>query len=430
MHSKIYILSNFAASGFLLPKLFFDLTFKNEKISPTLERIMPIKRFVVIFLTASVLYAESLESLLAKVAESPIYQSRIASIEAERYGLEAETRPDGWYIGTEGSYADLKDGSDSGREWGISIGRTFRLKGSAVEALFKRSEAYSRMRRRVALHRLRAKLWYLYRRYCLTYKTIEAKGELGVIYDEMARHIDKGVRFGEFDASKSIMAHLALENLNLQIAELDSRLKEYEAQIEAIVPFDGQFDCRPVRPDLGTLFEPSHSALWPMLNSRVDKAKEALSVASTRLPSMGVEGSYTDELDTRRYTLSLSIPLAFGAKSDAGRAAAMHTYEAARQELEAFKNRYAQQTRALKQRLDIYLRHVKSAERTIALSADTLIEQSRMRFKAGEESLIGMLKAAETKLQMIETILDLKQSRLEAVYRYLDEYAVDPQGVM
>jgi outer membrane protein TolC len=167
-----------------------------------------------------------------------------------------------------------------------------------------------------------------------------------------------------------------------------------------------------------------------MLHARVASAKEQMAVASNRTPSLGVDGIYTDELDTRRYTLSLSLPLAFGAKNDAERAAAMHTYEAARRELEAFKNRYAQQTRALKQRLDIYLSHVKKSEKTIALSADTLIEQSRMRFKAGEEGLIGMLKAAETKLQMIETILELKTNRLEAVYRYLDEYAVDPEGAL
>jgi len=40
-----------------------------------------------------------------------------------------------------------------------------------------------------------------------------------------------------------------------------------------------------------------------------------------------------------------------------------------------------------------------------------------------------MLKAAETKLQMIETILDLKTKRHEAVSNYLYNYAIDPERV-
>ena len=52
-----------------------------------------------------------------------------------------------------------------------------------------------------------------------------------------------------------------------------------------------------------------------------------------------------------------------------------------------------------------------------------------MRFRAGEESLISMLKATETKLQMIETILELKIDRHNAVAKYMYDYAIDPKGV-
>jgi len=389
-----------------------------------------VRIWIYLLVAVSVVQAEPLAMLLKKIPKSPLYLSQTAAIEADAAQERAEALPDGWQIGTDLAYADVKDGSDNGAEYGVRLGRDFSLHYPTLHELLRQSRHYARMRKTAVKNRLKAKVWYLYHDYCLTMRAIQAKGELGVVYDEMARHIDKGVRFGEFDASKSIMAHLALENLNLQIAELDSRLKEYEARIEAIVPFDGQFACRLRQPDIDAFFNPERSALWPMLRARTQNAKARMKKAAERVPLLGVEGAYTDELDTRRYTLSLTLPLAFGAKNEAERAAAMQRYEAARRELEAFKNRYAQQTRALKQRLEIYLRHVKAGEKSIALSSDTLIEQSRMRFKAGEESLIGMLKAAETKLQMIETILNLKQSRLEAVYRYLDEYAVDPEGAM
>ena len=391
---------------------------------------MTIKKALLGVLIPLAMQAESLDSLLNKVERSPLYKSRVESLKAQLQSDKAGLLNDAWRVSGDLAYADLKDGSDSGTEYAVTLGKDFNLGGSNLEKLFRESENYTKMRETIERNRLRARLWYLYRSYCLTMKALQAKGELGVVYDEMSRHIDKGVRFGEFDASKSIMAHLALENLNLQIAELDSKLQEYEAQIEAIVPFDGQFECHMARPDIEAFFDPENSALWPMLHTGVFRAKEGIAVASNRTPSVGVDGTYTDEIDTRRYTLSLSLPLSFGAKNDAERAAAMHTYEAARAELEAFKNRYAQDTRALKKRLDIYFNHVSKTEASIRLSSDTLIDQSRMRFKAGEASFLDMLKAAETKLQMIETILTLKTSRLDAVYNYLDRYAVDPQGVL
>ncbi|WP_457596294.1 TolC family protein [Hydrogenimonas sp.] len=388
-----------------------------------------VTKIVPLALLSPFLMAQPLPELLKSVTQSPLYRSQAAEIDAQVAQNRADWLQDAWRIGGDAAYAEVKDGSDEGGEYTLSLGKTFNLGTSKLDRAFGFDARYAAMRKEVAKNRLRTRIWRLYRHYCLTMRTIQAKGELGVIYDEMSRHIDKGVRFGEFDASKSIMAHLALENLNLQIAELDSRLQELQAQIEAIVPFDGEFQCAGLTPDIEAIFAPENSALWPLLHAKTDHAKAMVSVAANPTPGLDVDGSYTDELDTRRYTLSLSLPLSFGAKNEAQRLAAMKLYESARQELESLQRRYSADTRALHRRIVIYREHLKNSEHSIALSADTLIEQSRMRFKAGEESLLELLKAAETKLQMIETILSLKTQRLDAVADYMDRYAVDPLAI-
>jgi len=380
-------------------------------------------------LVPALIFADSISTLFDKVEQSALYKSRSEAIDAEFEQKKASVYNDGWRVGGDLAYADVKDVSDSATEYSVSIGKDFMLSGSKIEALLKEEKNYAKMLKEIEKNRIKARLWQLYGSYCITMKALQAKGELGVIYDEMNRYIDKGVRFGEFDASKSITAHLALENLNLQISELDSRLQDFKAQIEAIVPFDGQFECRRLRPDFNKLFDPKYSALWPMLEGKVTSAKKMVELSGNRTQTLGVDGAYVDEIDTRRYVLSLSIPLAFGAKNEAERAAAMHTFAAARYELEAFQKRYAQDTKALETRLDIYRNHVTNTESSIKLSTDTLISQSHMRFVAGEESFISMLKAAETKLQMIETILELKTKRHEAVSNYLYNYAIDPERV-
>ena len=386
-------------------------------------------RYLFIMMIPALIFADSISTLFDRVEQSDLYKSRSEAIDAEFEQKRASVYNDGWRVGGDLTYADVKDGSDSGAEYSVTVGKDFMLSGSKIEALLKEEKNYAKMLKEIEKNRIKARLWELYGSYCITMKALQAKGELGVIYDEMNRYIDKGVRFGEFDASKSIMAHLALENLNLQISELDSSLQDYEAQIEAIVPFDGQFECSRLKPNFNKLFDPKYSALWPMLEGKVTSAKKMVELSGNRTQTLGVDGTYVDEIDTRRYVLSLSIPLAFGSKNEAERAAAMHTFAAARHELEAFQKRYAQDTKALKTRLDIYRNHVTNTESSIRLSTDTLISQSRMRFVAGEESFISMLKAAETKLQMIETILDLKTKRHEAVSNYLYNYAIDPERV-
>ncbi|MCF6201832.1 MAG: TolC family protein, partial [Hydrogenimonas sp.] len=214
-----------------------------------------------------------------------------------------------------------------------------------------------------------------------------------------------------------------------QIAELDSELKDYESKIKAMVEFNGEFECSAFAIDLDKLFDPRYSALAAMLQKKVKSAGDSVKIANRKTPTLGVDAAYSDELDTRRYMLSLSVPLAFGSGNEAARAAAMHTYAAARNELESFAKEYKEETSSLKARLENYKRNVTVMENSIKISADTLIEQSRMRFKAGEESLISMLKSAETKLQMTETIIDLKKRRHKAVSEYIYRYAIDPKGV-
>ncbi len=384
---------------------------------------------VLLALVPVLLWSEPVSSLYEKIEKSEAYKSRSEAIEADLQMKKSQLYTDGWRAGADVGYADVKEGSGSGTEYGITVGKDFVLGGSNIEKVMLENSQYAQMVKKIEKNRLAARIRELYGSYCITLQAQNAKSDLGIIYDDIIRYIDKGVKFGEFDIGKSIMAHLALENLNLQIAELDSELKSYESKIKAIVPFDGKFECSSMMPDFDKLFDPKYSALSSMLQKKVESAADSMKVAKRRSPMVGVDAGYSDEIDTRRYMLSISLPLSYGSGNEAARAAAMHTYAAARNELEAFRKEYAQESEALKTRLENYKNHVTIMENSIKISADTLIEQSRMRFKAGEESLISMLKSAETKLQMTETILDMKTKRHKAVSEYIYKYAIDPKGV-
>ncbi len=387
------------------------------------------KSILTVIVSVSILSAQSLKELYAEAADSPLYKSRAEMIEAQRHGAAAERFDDGWSIGAEAGGAFPKDGSSSGGEFALSVGRDFNLDRSVLGNFLRFNGEYAKLAKRVELSRIKGRIFRLYGEYCIQQEALKAQKSLAAVYKEMLKQIDTGVRFGEFDASKALMAHLALENLNLKIVETQSLMKRIESDIGAIIFFDGRTLCTIEGYDMNYLLNPKSSSLYPMLELGERRAAEELKLSRSRVPKLGVGVTYSDEIDTRRTMLGITIPLAFGSGSEARRSAAMHAYEAARREAEALKREYESGSEALRERLGLYSRKVEMFESSINLTTDTLIEQSRLRFKAGEESLLSMLKAVETKLQMIETINTLKMRRHDAVADFIDRYAIDPEGV-
>jgi len=388
-----------------------------------------MKPILLIFLGLGWLYAQELSYLFSKIKESPLFLKEKTALEAQYLQKKAESFNQNYRINVGTAYANPDDGSGKG-ELEIGIGRDFYLKKDVLKNYFTTQEEYFNFLQKVTLARLKVELWRLYGNYCIQMRALQAKGELGEVYDKVARHIDEGVRLGEFSASDSIMAHLALDNLNLQISELESELAEIEAKLRSmVVTFNGEFTCHNIKPDTNKLFYPQNSYLWQMLRSKEKALRSELALLRD-VRDLGVDFTMSKEIDTKRAILALSLPLYRGDGNKAQKRAVFKNLNSTIQTLHALEDSYAQESRALKQRLNIYFEHVSKTEDSIKLSANTLIEQSQMRFKAGEESLFGMLKAIETKLSMIETILDLKIRRHNAVADYMQKYAVEIERIL
>ncbi len=393
-------------------------------------RVKMKNSIVLLMLSASILCAQSLKDLYAEAKESPLFKSRAEAIESQRMGDAAERLDGGWSLGAEVGGAFPKDGSSSGGEFALGIEREFNLDRSTIGNFLKYNKEYAELKKSVELNRIKGRIFRIYGEYCIQKEALAAQRGLATVYREMLKQIDTGVRYGEFDASKALMAHLALENLNLKIVETRSMMRRLKSDIESIVFFDGEAVCTLEDYDMNYLFNPENSSFYPMLKLNEERSKEAMALSRSRVPRVGVSATYSDEIDTRRTMFGISIPLAYGAGNEAARSAAMHAYSAARMEAESLKRGYESASRALRERLELYLTKVQSFEASINLTTDTLIEQSRLRFKAGEESLLSMLKAAETKLQMIETLNALKMRRHDAVANFIDRFAIDPEGVI
>lgn len=386
-------------------------------------------RYILIFLLPYILMAENIEALYEKVHQSTSYKSRLSALNAQYQSTKMDMAADGFNVNGGVTYADLKDHSDSGIEYEVAITKELFINGSKIDNFLRYSDKYKNLQAKNLENRYKVKIWQLYGNYCVAMEALQAKAELSSVYSDIKSHMQKGVEFGEFDNSKVVMSSLALESLNLELSKLENLVQMYESQIKVLVDFDGQFECKNLEADIDKLFDPQYSALWPVLETNVQKTDAALKVSRQTFNSVNVEAKYTDEIDTNRYMIGVSIPLNFGEKNEAKRSMAMSEMSAANYELETLRNQYRHESSALKSRLDIYKKYLLSSEKIILLQANQLINQSNMRFMAGEESFLSMIKATETKLKMIETILDLKLQRHDAVAQYMYQYSIDPQGV-
>ncbi len=389
-----------------------------------------MQKIVLVLFFNLVLYAEDIHTLYQKAIESDLYKQMLHEIESAKESQKTNIYSDGFSIGAYGGYADVKDGSNRGSEAGISIAKNFTLGFSKIDRLLQKNQAYADTLKKIKLNQLKAIIFRLYGNYCITMDALQAKADLALTYEQIAEQIDRGVKFGEFAKSKSIMTHLSLENLNLEISKLETELQNYEAKLRSIVDFNGAFECKRIHPNFEAMFGSDASLYFNLFNEKKSVAKLEYALATQSFPSLSLEGSYSDEIDTRRYALSLTLPLSYGSnKFEAKKAAALQKLSATNFEIKAFAKRYLEESKALKRQLNIYKKYVKASEEQIKQASNELISQSKMRFSAGEESLLGVLQATQTKLNMIQNILDLKLKRHNSVADFLYTYAIDPQGV-
>ena len=383
--------------------------------------------YVVLPLTVT---AENISTLFERVTQSDLYNSQTQTIEKNMQNTKASLYNDGWTIGGGTTYATF-DSGNKGMEYQLVIGKDIMIHHSQLKELLHNSENYAKMLKKVKENQLKALIFRLYDEYCITMDSLQTKGELVSIYDTLDTQIKKGVELGEFSSNKSIMANLAFQNLILEISKIESQLQEYEIKIKSLVPFNGQFQCENYTLNVNKLFAPESSVYFDLLQQQKQTALNTLDIASNKLQSMNVNMAYAKELDTQRYTLNFSVPLSFdNTRYEANKASTMHNYSALNYQITSFAKRYKEETKALKTRLNIYKEHVSKTEKSIRNNSNKLIKQSNLRFKAGEESLIEILKATQIQLEIVDTILQFKQQRHRAVSDYLYNYAINPQGVL
>ena len=376
------------------------------------------------------LMAENISTLFERATQSDLYHSQIETIETNIQNKKASLYNDGWTIGGGTTYASFDNGN-KGVEYQLSIGKDIMLHHSQLNQLLQSRKKYATMLKKVKENQLKALIFRLYGAYCITMDSLQTKGELVAIYDTLNIQIKKGVALGEFSSNKAIMANLSFQNLILEISKIESQLQEYEAKIKSLVPFNGQFECENHRLNLEQLFTSESSVYSDLLQKQKQTALSRLDVASNKLQSVNVNMSYSRELDIHRYTVNLSVPLSFDNTGyEANRASSIHNYSALNYQIDSFTKHYKEDTKALKTRLNIYKEHVSKTEESIKNDSYKLIKQSNLRFQAGEESLIEILKATQIQLQIVDTILQFKQQRHSAVSSYLYNYAINPQGVL
>jgi len=374
--------------------------------------------------------AEDISTLFEHVVHSDLYNSKTETIEKNIQNTKASLYNDNWSIGGGTTYAAF-DSGEKGMEYQLVIGKNIMVHNSQLNELLQKNKNYAQMLKKVKENQLKALIFRLYGEYCITMDSLQTKGELVAIYDTLDTQIQKGVKLGEFSSNKAIMANLAFQNLILEISKIESQLQEYEAKIKSIVPFNGQYQCKKNTLNFNKLFSPESSVYFDLLQQQKQAVLSRLDIDSNQLQSFNVNMAYSKELDTKRYTINFSVPLSFdNTRYEANRASSMHNYSALNYQIISFSKRYKEETKALKTRLNIYKEHVSKTEKSIKKDSNQLIKQSNLRFKAGEESLIEILKATQTQLQIVDTILQFKQQRHRAVSDYLYNYAINPQGIL
>lgn len=374
--------------------------------------------------------AENISTLFERIVESDLYNSQIEAIETNIQNKKASLYNDGWTIGGGTAYPSFNN-NNKGMEYQLSIGKNIMLHHSQLKKLLQHRNKYAKMLKNVKKNQLKALIFRLYGLYCITMESLQTKGKLAAIYDTLNIQLKKGVAFGEFSSNKAIMVNLAFQNLILQISQMESQLQIYEAKIKSFIPFNGQFKCENYKFNLKKLFAPESSVYFDLLQRQKLTALSTLNVASNKLQSVNVNMSYSRSLGIDGYTMNLSVPLSFdNTRYEAHKSSTMHNYSSLNYQIAFFKKRYKEQTKALKARLNIYKENFSKIDTSIKNDSYELIKQSNLRFHVGEESLLGILKATQTQLQIVNTILQFKLQRQIAISNYLYNYAINPQGVL
>ncbi|MRI83238.1 MAG: hypothetical protein C6I00_02350 [Nitratiruptor sp.] len=380
------------------------------------------------FLFALPLLAQDLLSLWSQIEEAPSYRQHSSKIEAQILTQQAQTFNANPRISLALGYGESDEGPGK-MEYEVGIGRDLFV-GGDLKGYMRHSKRYGELIQLYEANRLKIELWRLYGRHCLIQESLQAKRKLRDLYAKMADHIETGVRLGEFGANEALMARLELRRLELELTQIAMELDRFASGIASLIPsFDGHFVCTLPPLDRKALFEPENSLAWRVYQERKLLLQRELDLRSKPIQTLGLDLTLAKELDAKRASLSLSIPLATSSSTKRAKEAARKELLAAHYELERFTLEYRQERERLKRRLQLYQQRLQNLESSMEDLAQSLVEQSQKRFLAGEEGVLGLLKALESRLALVETILQTKLDHLEAIAEYMERYGIEIERV-
>ncbi len=387
---------------------------------------------LIVVCAVGVLHASnlSLQSLLDEAAKhsdlSKAIEQETLSLAAKR---KADTATDPLALYLQGTRA-YPDGARSGNEYAVGASKTFKfssVRESELSMLRLSNEADLLEGKRSILN-FRNGLKRLYHQHCLDKQNYRAFKKSYDDFMKLYEKKQKAYRYQEISKTELLQLETEKNKLYATLVSLDMEQEMSRVTLSTLsnVPESSYYTCNDLYPIRSSVALPEHFALTKEAYiKRMQSAKEAVHRYSQGIDSVNVSAQYTNEIDTDRYSIGVSIPLNFGSeKYEQERAAAMYRHSAVEHRLHQILKQKRSQLMQLKAMLKSQAFMVNALTKNYKKYKQKVLPLIQRSYVLGEVSVIEFLLGRQKLYQLQEEIFQTKKAYYNTLFNL---YSVNEQ---
>lgn len=388
---------------------------------------MKLRYIVYVFLLIHEVYASTytLERILNKVQHEGAltktqYYERLSLAAKNR----ADTSGDPFALTLEGTHAVPYIGK-SGTEYSVGMSKKVMLPGvlSQEQRIAQLSSDAYMLEKEIQMLSFENGLKNLYHQHCLdvqSYRSFKA-GYL----DFVKLYKKKQRAYAQQEISKMELIQIETEKnrlyAQLQALKIRQRVSQQKLQILAGIPKNTKvvFSCQDMYPVNDTIsFKETFSLSKSAYDKRTLSAKERFDRYARSIDSIDTYAQYTDELDTKRYTIGISIPLNFSSRRfEEERTAALYKSTALEYELKQKMQQKQSALTAMTSELKSHVMMINALQRNEYDYSKKLFPMVQKSFDLGEISAVEYLMNRQKLYQIKEAIYTEKRAYYTTLFR-------------
>jgi len=357
----------------------------------------------------------SLQQLTEAAAHSDAAKARQYAAEAGTLQQRSELLTDGIALDAQAGYADAKNSADSAMEYRFIAAKPFRTASTGnLERLLGQGTGITAT---METARLQNGVYAYYVDACALQEDLWLLQDARERGRQMGRLIRTGMEGGEFDRSAWLRSRLNVQNLTTEMLTVQSRYRETllllgaAAQTTVTEPLCSDL---PATIPLAPVSRFDEAPLLQQLDNRLERANALATYRNTWLQEVTLAAGYDDEMDVRRGSLYVRLPLSIGERRENDREAARRDALAAAAERTAMRIE-------LKARIEVFASAQQTRRRNLRRLNDILIPEAyettvllEERFMGSEASYLEYIESQKALFALLREGVRLHAEALKA----------------